>query len=78
MSGDSPDELESVQKVQDVLLDDLKLTLVDVLELSLEGSQELNKVLSLRVLLDELLVVLPKVRVSIELSARVGAAIQDT
>ena len=53
VSGDSPDQLETSQERWQRLLNGLQLTEVDVLELTVEGVQELDEVLGLSVLLLE-------------------------
>lgn len=55
MSGDSPDEFQTVQKRREGLLDGLKGARAEVTELTVQSLEELDKVLSLGVELSELL-----------------------
>jgi hypothetical protein len=60
VSGDGPDELESVQQGWQSVFDGLEVALVDVLELALKCQQELDEILGYSMLLFEVLLLLPK------------------
>ena len=55
MSGDGPDEFQTVQKRREGLFDGLKGARAEVTELTVQSLEELDKVLSLGVELSELL-----------------------
>lgn len=53
MAGNSPDELEAVEQARKGILDCLKVSMRDVLELAFKGGQELYEVFSFGVFLVE-------------------------